>query len=56
MSAADWDGYRGTVRKIAAPVEDYQPGRYAIERRKRAKRESQAKPESQANTGRHELA
>ena len=56
MSAADWDGYRGTVRKIATPVEDYQPGRYAVERRKRAKRESQAKPESQSNPRRHELA
>jgi hypothetical protein len=39
MSAADWEGYRRTVRKIDAPIEAYQPGRYAIEQRKRAKRE-----------------
>jgi hypothetical protein len=38
MTAEDWNGYRGTVRRIDTPVEDYQPGRYATARRKRAKR------------------
>jgi hypothetical protein len=41
MTAEDWNGYRGTVRKIAAAESDYHPGAYAAGRRRRAKREDQ---------------
>jgi hypothetical protein len=41
MTEQDWEGYRRTVRKIDAPIGEYKPGRYAVERRKRAKREEE---------------
>jgi hypothetical protein len=39
MTDEDWEGYRRTIRKIDAPVDEYRPGRYAVEQRRRAKRE-----------------
>lgn len=39
MAAEDWAGYAKTVRRIELPKEDYSPGRYAVSRRRSAKRE-----------------
>ena len=41
MTEEDWNGYRHTVRKVDAPVNEYKPGKYGVERRKRAKREDE---------------
>jgi hypothetical protein len=41
MTEQDWEGYRRTVRKVDAPTGEYKPGRYAVEQRKRAKREKE---------------
>jgi Family of unknown function (DUF6065) len=40
MTAEDWAGYSRTVRKIELPQEEYCPGRYAVSRRRSAKRAS----------------
>jgi len=41
MTDEDWEGYRRTVRKVDAPIDEYKPGRYAVEQRRRAKREKE---------------
>lgn len=42
MSEADWAGYRKTIRKVDTPAEEYIPGAYGAERRRRAKRERES--------------
>jgi Family of unknown function (DUF6065) len=39
MTEDEWSGYRRTVRKIDAPVQEYKPGQYGAQQRKRAKSE-----------------
>jgi hypothetical protein len=41
MTEPDWVGYRGTIRKVDTPPEEYNPGRYAAAHRKRARRETE---------------
>jgi len=40
MSAADWEGYRTTVRRNDAPTQRRAPGAYGAERRRRTKRDA----------------